>query len=171
LKIYDDKAATRSFGRDDLLTFARDVETEITFQRLDGYSVSPAEVFGLLNGAMAEFGQGREVPSESRVTQLYGPSRTYLPPNGGTQSPAFQWRAFAAAVRETSDFCKATGRLPDEIWIGSESLSPADYLATLAHTFDGVVTTGRAPATVARRAGRFTADRYVAEDSPSLWGW
>jgi len=171
LTIYDDKAATRSFGRDDLVKFARAVENEITFQRLEGYSVSPAEVFGLLTGAMVEFSQGHEVPSQSRVTQLYGPSRTYVPSNGGTPSSVFQWRAFAAAVRDTAAFCKATGRLPDEIWIGSESLSPADYLATLAHAFDGVATTRRAPETVARRAGRFTADRYVAEDSPALWGW
>src|SRR4051812_28991377 len=34
LTIYDDKAATRSFGRDDLVKFARAVENEITFQRL-----------------------------------------------------------------------------------------------------------------------------------------
>src|SRR4051794_12560219 len=45
LKIYDDQAATRSFGRDDLLKLARAVGNEITFQRLDGYAVSPAEVF------------------------------------------------------------------------------------------------------------------------------
>jgi hypothetical protein len=171
LKIYDDQAATRSFGRDDLLKFARLVESEITFQRFEGYSLSPADVFGLLTRAMAEFSQSREVPSESRVTQLYGPARIYIPANGGTQSSAFEWRAFAEAVRGTLDFCKATGRLPDEIWIGSESLSPADYLATLAPVVEAVITTGRAPATVARRAGRFTADRYVAEDSPALWGW
>jgi hypothetical protein len=61
--------------------------------------------------------------------------------------------------------------MPDEIWIGSESLSPVDYLATLAHAFRELATTGRPPTSVARQAGRFTADRYVADDSPALWGW
>ncbi len=64
-----------------------------------------------------------------------------------------------------------TGRVPDEIWIGSESLAPADYLATVARVFDEVVSTGHAPAVVQRRTGRFTADKYVAEDTPALWGW
>jgi hypothetical protein len=61
--------------------------------------------------------------------------------------------------------------VPDEIWIGSDSVSPADYLATLAHAFGEVATAGRPPASVTRRTGRFTADRYVAQDSAALWGW
>jgi NAD(P)-dependent dehydrogenase (short-subunit alcohol dehydrogenase family) len=52
---------------------------------------------------------------------------------------------------------------------GSESLSPADYVATLASIYEAVVTSGAAPADVERRSGRFTADTYVADDSPQLW--
>lgn len=171
LTIYGDTSLTRTFGREELLQFARFVDNEITFQRLDGYAVSAADVFGLLTAAMAEMSLGRQVPNQSSIRQLYGPSRPYVPPTGGTQSTEFQWPAFAAAVRDTQAFCANAGRVPDEIWIGSESLSPADYLATLAHAFQDKLTTGRTPATVARRAGRFTADHYVADDSPALWGW
>lgn len=171
MKIYDDKAIARSFGRDDLLKFARFVDNEITFQRLDGYAVSAADVFGLLTHAMMELGAGRELPRESRITRLYGPSRTYMPPTGGKPSSNFEWRAFAAAVRETADFCEKTGQIPAEIWVGSDSLSPEDYLATLARAFEDALLNGRAPATVARRAGHLTADHYVADDSPALWGW
>ena len=57
------------------------------------------------------------------------------------------------------------------MWIGSESLSPADYLVTLAQAFGDVITSRKAPAEVVRRTGHFTADRYVADDSPALWGW
>ena len=171
MTIYRDRAMSRDFGRDELLEFAHAAENEITFQRLDGYAVSAAEVFALLTSAMTEFSQGRQLPAQSRIKQLYGPSRTYIPSNGGTPSSDVQWRAFADATRDAWEFCKTTGRMPDEIWIGAESLSPADYLATLAHAFGEVATTGRAPSIVARRPGRFTADRYVAEDSPALWGW
>jgi peptidoglycan/xylan/chitin deacetylase (PgdA/CDA1 family) len=172
LTIYSDRSLTRKFGRDDLLRLARFVDNnEITFQKFDGYAVSASDVFGLLNAAMAQVAATREVPNQSTIRQLHGPSRPYAPANGGAQSAEFQWQAFAAAVRETQAFCATAGSVPAEIWIGSESLSPADYLATLAHTFQEVVTTGRSPATVTRRAGRFTADRYVAEDSPALWGW
>ena len=62
-------------------------------------------------------------------------------------------------------------RIPDEIWIGTENLSPADFLATLAPVVERVIATGRPPAEVSRRDGRFTADRYVAEDSTELWNW
>ena len=50
-------------------------------------------------------------------------------------------------------------------------MSPADYLATLARTLEDVIGRARPPTNVARREGRYTADRYVAEDSPDLWGW
>ena len=171
MTIYGDKAMTRDFGREDLIRFARFVEGEITFQRLEGYSVSAADMFALLTAAMAEFSERNQLPSQSRIKQLDGPSRSYTPANGGTQSSSFPWRAFADATRDAWEFCKARGRMPDEVWIGTESLSPPDYLATLAHAFGEVATTGRPPASVVRRTGRFTADRYVAEDSPALWGW
>jgi hypothetical protein len=74
-------------------------------------------------------------------------------------------------VRDTADFSRTFHRVPDEVWIGSESLSPADYLATLAGAMEDVIASGKAPAEVTRRDGRFTADRYVAEDSTALWGW
>jgi hypothetical protein len=57
------------------------------------------------------------------------------------------------------------------VWIGSQSLSPADYLATLAGVVETLIASGKPPVDVPRRAGRFTADRYVAQDSEPLWGW
>ena len=50
-------------------------------------------------------------------------------------------------------------------------MSPADYLATLARTFEDLIATGKIPTDVIRREGHYTADRYVAEDSPELWSW
>ena len=170
MNIYEDAAMTRSFSATDLVTLARPLQDEITFQRFDSYAVSAADAFGLLTAALANFADGHGVPAQSRVTRLYGPARTYGSPSGSAQSTQFAWSAFAAAVRDTRDFYTKAGRVPDEIWIGSESLAPADYLATLARVFDEVVSTGHAPAVVQRRAGRFTADRYVAEDAPALWG-
>ena len=49
-------------------------------------------------------------------------------------------------------------------------MSPADYLATLAGTFEDLAS-GKTPSDVSRREGHYTADRYVADDSPGLWGW
>jgi hypothetical protein len=162
---------TRSFQQEDLLRFARSVQKDITFQRLDGYTLSAADVFDLLTDAMTAFIERNEWPSATRVTTLDGPARMYTPPTGGRQSSSFRWNAFAQAVRDTSDFCRTSRRLPDEVWIGAESLSPADYLATLARTVEDLIVSGKIPADVIRREGHYTANRYVAEDSPALWRW
>lgn len=171
MTIYGDKAMTRSFRQEDLLAFARSAQKEITFQRLDGYALSAADVFGLLTEAMAGFIERNEWPSATKVTTLDGPARMYTPPTGGARSTGLRWSAFAQAVRDTADYCRTSHRLPDEVWIGAESMSPADYLATLAGTLEELMASGRTPTDVIRREGRYTADRYVAEDSPALWNW
>jgi hypothetical protein len=171
MTIYRDTAVARSFRQDDLLRLARAVQHEITFQRLDGYALSAADVFSLLTEAAAAFIERNEWPSNTNVSALYGPARAYVPPTGGVRSPGFRWSAFARAIRETADFCRTAHRLPDEVWIGAESLSPADYLATLAQTVESAMTSGKVPTDIVRREGHYTAERYVAEDSPRLWGW
>jgi hypothetical protein len=171
IELYKDAAMTRGFQPQDLLLLARSAQKEITFQKLDGYAVSAADVFGLLTDAAAAFIDTNELPAAAKVTTLYGPARPYTEPAGATHSSSFRWSAFAQAIRDTADYCRKSHRLPDEVWIGAESLSPADYLATLAGTIESLVATGKAPTDVMRREGRFTADRYVAEDSPELWNW
>jgi hypothetical protein len=170
LGIYADAAITRRFTQDDLLTLARDLQKEITFQRFEGYALSAAETFGLLTEAMAAFIERNELPAATTVAALDGPARTY-PPATGRASETFLWSAFAEAVRDTRDYLRTSHRLPDEVWIGVESLSPADYLATLAHALEDVIASGKRPTDVTRREGRYTAERYVADDSPELWSW
>ena len=171
MRIYADKAATRSFRQEELAGFARSAQKEITFQTPGGYALSAADVFGLLTDATAAFSERHAWPSTAKIRALDGPAREYTPSRGGTRSSRFDWSAFARAVRDTSDFCRTSHRVPDEIWIGAENISPADYLATLAGVVEESMASGKPPAHVIRREGRFTADRHVAADSPALWGW
>jgi hypothetical protein len=170
LTIYPDQAMTRRFIPEDVLRLARAMQKEITFQRYEGYALSSADVFSLLTEATAAFSELHGWPSATNVTALDGPARTHISATGGTPSSSFPWSAFARAVRDTAAYCRTNRRLPDEIWVGAESMSPADYLATLAHTIEELMS-GKPPNVVTRREGRFTADRYVAEDSPELWSW
>ena len=169
--LYEDAGAGRTFAAADLQGLARSMQKEITFQRFDRYALSSADVFGLLTDAMAAFIDAHALPAGTKVAPLDGPVRAFHPGTGGSRSPAFRWTAFAAAVRDAAAFCRTQHRVPDEVWIGSENLSPADFLATLSGAFDAVVASGKAPAEVARVEGHFTADRYVADDSPALWSW
>jgi hypothetical protein len=171
LTIYQDKALTRTFGPQDLVGIARAAQKDITFQTFDGYALSAADVFGLLTDAVASFTDQNAFPAATKIAPLDGPASAYRPPTGGTQSSSFRWTAFAAAVRDTSLFCRTFHRVPDEIWVGSESLSPTDYLATLAHLVEGAAASGKPPAEVRRSEGHYTADRYVAADSAALWSW
>jgi hypothetical protein len=170
MSIYADRARDRDFGRADVIGIARAMQSEITFQRQGDYAISAADAFGLLTNAMTRFIDTGTWPAAARISPLDGPAHTYVP-SLGARSTTFTWPAFALAVRDTVDACQTLHRIPDEIWVGAESLSPADYLATLAQAVQDVASSGRAPAEVVRRTGRFTADRYVAEDTPALWSW
>ena len=90
---------------------------------------------------------------------LDGPADVFMPAAGGASAPTFPWEAFARATSEALAFTGSTGRVPTEIWVGAESLSPSDYLATLGALVETLVTTGQPPAQVTRRAGTFGADR------------
>ena len=153
------------------LALARGVGGEITFQKRDGYVVSAADVFVLLNTALESFIERQALVQAIPLETVYGPAREFKPSEGAASSRAYSWTAFAEAVRGTGAFVRSYKQLPAEIWIGSESLSPADYLATLAGAFVAVAASGAAPTQVERRTGRFTADQYVAADSPKLWSW
>lgn len=171
MRLYADRAMSRWFTPADLRAMAAATRDEITFQRREGVTLSAADVFALLTGAMAEFVRSGSVPQATRLSLLAGPTRPFASSVGGSPSSTFPWEPFSRAIADAADFCRANRRVPDEIWVGTENLAPADFLATLAPIVEHVIATGQPPSDVPRRAGHFTADRYVAEDSPDLWGW
>ncbi len=171
MKIYEDKAQARSFNRDEILSLARSIQREISFQKFDGYALSAADVFSLLNEYVNEYIEKNRIPSTVKPLDLYGPARNWLPAAGRTRPVNLSWGAFADTVGDTSRFIRNSKRLPNEVWIGVDSLSPADYLVTLAGVVEELASSGKAPERVRVLEGRFTSDRYVAEDSENLWGW
>jgi hypothetical protein len=170
MRLYADRAIARTFSPQELRAIAAAVQPEITFQRREGETLSAADVFGLLTSAMAGFVKSSALPGTSRLLPLLGPIRPFVR-SVRTPSVVFPWEAFSRAITDTADFCRVNRRMPDEIWIGTENMSPADFLATLAPVVERVVAAGQPPAEVSRQDGRFTADRYVAEDSTELWNW
>jgi peptidoglycan/xylan/chitin deacetylase (PgdA/CDA1 family) len=169
--LYADRALSHEFGRDDILRLARAVQKEITFATFDEYALSPADAFALLTEAGAALVDKNRFPAATHLSPLDGPARAFIPSTGGVQSSTFTWSAFANAVRDTAGYCRSHRRVPDEVWIGAESIAPADYLATLGAALERTITSGDAPAHVERHIGRYTADQYVAEDSAKLWDW
>ena len=171
MKLYPDRAPSRSFNRTEILALAKAVQGEITFQRFDAFTLSAAEVFALLNDAMNAWLDKNEFPVAVKLTTPYGPTRAFSPPSGRARPTSFTWNAFAEAVRNTAGFYRTHNRLPDEIWVGVDNLPPQDYLATLAAVIEELGARGNKPEQVKIREGRFTTDQYVAKDSTKLWDW
>jgi hypothetical protein len=168
--LYADRAIGRRFEKTDLLDLARAVQKELTFATFDGYALSAADMFALLTDAAA-VSIDKGSPGPLTLTPLDGPTRAFIPSTGTLHSSSYRWSAFAGAVRDAAAYCRTHRRIPDEVWVGAENLSPADFLATVAGALEQIITTGKTPADVERKAGRYTSDRYVAADSPKLWGW
>jgi hypothetical protein len=164
-RLYADRALTHNFTNDEIVSIARSVQKEITFQQVNGLTLSAADCFWLLTEA---FVNGTRSPV--RLTTLYGPALQYAPAAGGSKFTSIKAGEFSEAAAQVSQFCRTHGRIPDEVWIGAYSISPQDYLATLGAAIEGRKNSN-AKEIITLLQGKFTADAYVAEDSPKLWGW
>ena len=166
MKLYEDRALSFDFTQKEIAALAQAVRKEITFQPMNGFTLSAADSFSLLTEAYLSRLNGEKRPL--KLKPLYGPARTFSPSVGGNKQATIRQVEFSKAVRDVSRFIQTHGRVPDEIWIGAQSISPQDYLATLA----AVIESGKDSATdISLLPGKFTADSYVAEDAPKLWGW
>jgi hypothetical protein len=169
MKLYADGALTHNFTLDELLTIARSVQKEISFIKMNGFTLSPADSFTLLTEAYLSFLNKEKRPA--KLNPIYGPAHQFAPAAGGGKLTTVKRGEFNDSVLHASQFCRTHGRMPDEIWIGASSVSPQDYLATLGAVIEGWKNADDNASDIALRQGKFTADRFVAEDSPRLWGW
>jgi hypothetical protein len=168
-QLYEDRARARSFDKTLLRSLAQSVQREISFLTTGDYSLSAADLFSLLTEAtIAALNDAAPVV---KLKPLDGPARPFVPGAGSSRPATVTRQAFTEAVRDTAEFCRTHQRIPDSIWIGTASLPPQDYLATLGEVLEAMLTSAEQPEQLIIREGKFTADRYVAEDSPKLWGW
>jgi hypothetical protein len=73
--------------------------------------------------------------------------------------------AFQVAASDAAEFVRRFHRLPNQVFVGAESLSLADFAATLA----GNVTSGNGEVKVLR--GNVEFDRYFATDGRKSFNW
>jgi hypothetical protein len=113
-------------------------------------------IFGEIGGAMLS-------PAEMVTTLLEGAPRMVDGPTAAGRTTYSQSTippaAFARAVDDARDFVRRFHRLPSEVFVGAETLSLADFVATLA------ANDGR----VAR--GTIEFDRYFATDPKKPFNW
>jgi hypothetical protein len=127
---------------------AAHMSRHIVFQNIGGQVLSPADMLlSLLNVEMET---------------VDGPAAAGTSTWAGSSIPA---PAFAKAATDTADFIRRAHCLPSEVFIGSQTLSLADFAATLA----GSVLDSSAQVQVLR--GNIEFDRYFATDPRKPFNW
>jgi glutathione S-transferase len=72
--------------------------------------------------------------------------------------------AFERAQRDVVNFIRVNRRLPSQVWIGSERLSPADFAATLAANYGG-------SGAVKVAKGNPEMEKYISRDAQRAFRW
>ena len=132
----------------DRKTIARQLREKIVFADVQGQALSPADMLLALLGLEPQIVDGPTAPG---VT-------TYA-------KPSIPARAFEKAKLDAADFVVHTHRLPGVIFVGAETLSLADFTATLARS---VLDAGNDVQVV---RGRIGFETYFASDPHKPFNW
>jgi len=161
--LYPDRVYCEPLTRSDVQTIAKAFEQHLSYVGLDGRVVSAAE--GLL--ALSHFVAGTandQQPGNITLEFAYGPSSA---PQRFVTEGTFPIEAIQEAAQELLDIVHKTKQLPSIIWVAGEPVRPEDFAVTLA----SIVTEESYSGNVTIRQGELEAKKYVADDSPRLWGW
>jgi len=169
LKLYGDRALGREFSRAELAEIAANTARDISFQTRGDLTLSPADVFALLNGFVAKVIQGQATDGRG-VTLRETP---FGPASACSQGAAVEasWSQFARAVPDVQEYLERNRRIPSAVWLGSSRVEPESYLTSLATITTRLLNREGLPATVAFSPARLATTKYIAEDKPSLWNW
>ncbi len=170
LKLYPDNAQERPFSRRDLAEIANNVQPAVSFQVYKHYDLSASEILWLLNTYVS-----RVIQKEpSQFIQLNG---TPLGPSSdaaGVQmgsAGSVPWYQFRWVVEDVQSALDTNHQVPTVVWIGGEPYSPATYLVSLAHIASGLLAGGQPPREVSLESAHLDTAKYVARNSPDVWGW
>jgi hypothetical protein len=137
--------------------------------RIGARAYSLADQFEILSVAVGEGLAERSLTNPVRTTGLLGPDSA--PPK--TQRANVAWLAFRDATRDVLAYTKATQRVPARVFIGVETVAPADFLVAMARAWQYQTEHGQFPTNGVIALGkqnRILPEQRVAEDTPDLFG-
>ncbi len=173
--VYRDKAVDRTFSTAELKEIAAAVGDEVNFQRRDGYTLAPSEIFALLNPIVAdhadEWGPLKKDVKPLTQEKFAGTPQGPTEPGPELAAPVTTtWNQFARTAAWAQEYLKAHDRLPSTVWLGTLGVPPEAYFTALARVAP-LVLDGKPPETVELRPATFTIGARVADDSPKIFGW
>jgi len=137
-----------------------------------GRALSPADQFAMVTGFLAQAIERGTLPSHVDVPQLLGPPET--PPQSDTAD--LPWRTFRDAVFGAAAEMRSRAHVPSRVFVGAVPIAPADFLRAAAGVVAGMPgSDAGAAATFPDRVAiprgtRVATERFVAADSPDLFG-
>jgi hypothetical protein len=178
LQLFKDPAQRRIYPPEELAAIAKQVDPEVSFQIHDDYTLAPSEIFWLLNTYVA--GVVRKSPPQPILLDgtPYGPASpvaagfTTAPSDGGLKDgAAVPWSQFSRTVLDVADYLARNEQIPNAVWLGSQPVSPESFLVALAQVTTRLLVKAEPPESVPFAPAHLAAAKYVADDSPDLWGW
>jgi hypothetical protein len=159
--VYHDRALGMTIPSRMLSEIAAAVGDEVTFQRRGDLAFTAAEILLLLNRAA----ENQLVAALS--SSPLGPTD---PPSALTAPVTVSWSQFSRSIKDVNAYLERHGRVPSTVWLGSVGVPPEAYLAALAREFSAIMK-GHPPQTVEIRPTKLGCGKYVADDSPKIFGW
>lgn len=167
LAIYQDRAQRHDFSTTDVRTIAKNVGGEIGYQKLDGMTLAPSEVFDILNQFVWVRLAGEKTVQFRLHETLLGPTQS-APEHDDVTTTRSQ---FERTVADVAGYIQRHGRIPNAVWLGSDPVSPESYLRTLATSAVTLADDGSLPETLVFHPTGLGTAANVSEDHPKLWGW
>jgi hypothetical protein len=156
--LYPDRARDRAFTREEVEAIARRNADEVSWWKSDDsrMALSAAEVFSLVAQAL------EPAAKVFKAESFYGPRHR----GRTTRQADLDRREIREAAAQALAAARDSGCLPAEVWTGSESLSPEDFLSAAARAL-----ADPSLEKIPVRAARFLPYRHASPDSEKLLGW
>jgi hypothetical protein len=139
----------------------------LSFQVMSGKSFSLGDQFELLARALSSRVAKPGKALKLATSGIWGPDQAAIA-GSLTEINALQFRE---SLKDVTEFIAANGRVPARVFVGPEVVRPADFLYALAFAWNEVSRSGKIPDRIALGKNvAVTAERYVANDTPNLFG-
>jgi len=166
-KVYRDPAKGRNFGRADVERIIDQVGAEVSFQRHEGFTLSAAEAFAVMNAAFCTHPAVRDFVVKLDASPLGPTGETVVMP----ESVATDASQFLRTAADVQSYLRHHGRVPSIVWLGSKPVTPEAYFITLAKMLKLKLDSKPLPESIALAPAKLAVARHAFPDDPSLWGW
>ncbi len=165
---FRDPAHLHVFSLEEAGAIAGQVDSDVSFQVGDSFSLSASEVFYLINRFLVGIADRQGAEPLILEQTPYGPVSAAEPL---TSRVDVSWQSVHQTVLQVQDQLDKTGRIPSSIRIGNQIIPPESYLVGIAQLAQALMQKPEFPKTVSFGPARLAAADYVADDSPALWDW